>query len=461
MELPEKIAFVDTETTGGNCKNDRIIEIGIIRVEHGKVVNTWQSLLDPGHHIPPEIIKITGINQAELDKAPTFRNVFEQVEELLDGCVFAAHNARFDYSFIKSEFLRVGKKITYKQLCTVKLSRQLYPQYRRHSLDELAGRFNIRIENRHRALDDARATYDFYQKALAEIGAEKFQQTISEILLHPSTPGKIKRSVLDKLPEKTGVYIFYGDSGMPLYVGKSINIKERVLSHLTSSLQSARELRLTQEVAHIEVEVTSGELGALIREAALVKKLQPLHNRQLRQTQTLFFLSSGLMDNYKTMNIVEGETPPENCFGIYRTSKQAQDALLQKVKLHNLCEKLLGLEKIRKTCFKSDLGICSACTGIEDPLVYNLRFDLAFANERMPSWPFSGAIAVHEEETSHLFNNWCYLGPVKDGTGIDHEVKFDLDTYKILRRFLRQSENMGRIRSIVQPEPNQIESDYA
>lgn len=449
MELPDKIAFVDTETTGGNSQADRIIEIGIVRVERGQVVASWSSLVDPDQHIPPEIIHITGIRPKDLASAPTFRTIADQVEELLSDCIFAAHNARFDYSFVKSELSRLGRPLTARQLCTVKLSRYLYPEYIHHSLDELIARFSFPITHRHRALDDASISYQFYHQALKERGEPDFLKAISDIMLHPGRPGKIAPAQLDSLPECAGVYIFYGQTGMPLYVGKSLNIKNRVLSHLSSSLQSAKELQLSQEVSSIEVETTSGELGALLLESELVKKLRPLYNRQLRPSNDLFLVQAHQIGPYKSAFIARGDYPTPETLGLFKTSKHAQDFLHQKTKSHNLCPKLLGVEKIRSTCFNADLGVCQACTGGEDPLAYNLRFDLAFATDKLPVWPFPGPIAVNEDGQVHVFDNWCYLGKSQELEPDLKNPKFDLDTYKILKRFLKNPKNYSSISGLI------------
>jgi len=444
-KLPGKLAFVDVETTGGDPGNDRIIEIAVIRVENGRVVKTWDSLVDPGCYIPPEITRITGIKADDLVHAPVFRNISDQVEELLADCVFTAHNARFDYGFVKAELNRVGCKFVGKQLCTVRLSRSLFPQYRRHNLDELMVRFNLSSPNRHRALADARVIHDFYHLALTQSGETKFLKALSEILLHPATPANVGQSVLDNLPEAPGVYIFYGESGMPLYIGKSHNIKSRVMSHLTASLQDAGQLRLSREVTDIEYEVTGGDLSALLRESELVKKLQPLHNRQLRSVSSLIFLKPEYINNYKTISLVSGQNPLPGILGVFKTSDQAKDFLHQKSREYNLCEKLLGLEKTRSTCFASHLGKCTACTNEEDPLKYNLRFDMAFSDNKIPDWYYDGPVVIHEGDSSLVFDNWRYLGSIDSESYELLPGIFDLDTYKILRHFLRDPKNQTKI----------------
>lgn len=447
-ELPKKLAFIDVETTGGNSGRDRIIEIGIVRVENNKVVKKFNQLIDPDTYLPPEISRLTGITAIDLEKSPTFRNVIDDVEAILDDCVFVAHNARFDYAFVKAEFRRLGRKLNNRQLCTVRLSRQLFPDFERHNLDEVIARFGIKIKHRHRALDDATAIWHFYKKAGLRAGEQLFLEKISQLMLHPSTPTRVSQTKIDTLPELPGVYVFYGESGMPLYVGKSVNIKERVLSHLSSSMRDAKELRLATEVAHIETHVCSGELGALLFETKMVKELQPLHNRMLRQSYELHLAKLKLVNGYKSVSVVTGAVPDSDTVGVFKAAKSANDWIRQQCRECGLCERIMGIERMRKTCFASDIGKCKACTGLEDTVAYNMRFDLAVADNKIMTWPFNGPILVTENGERHMFDNWCYLGRVKEDVWDENTGRFDVDTYKILKRFVKDAKNMWKIKVI-------------
>ena len=156
--------IVDVETTGLSAAAHRIIEIGIIRVESGVVKQRYQQLINPECVIPSFITTHTGISPDMVRDAPTFAEVLPEIRLLLDQGIFIAHNAAFDYSFIRSEYQRQGISFIAPQLCTVKLSRRLFPGYQRHGLDHIIRRFNIECPARHRALDDAEAVWQFYQK---------------------------------------------------------------------------------------------------------------------------------------------------------------------------------------------------------------------------------------------------------------------------------------------------------
>ena len=159
--FPEKMVLIDCETTGGNALRHRVIEIGAIMVDQGKITGSWQSLCNPEQHLPENIQRLTGISPAMLKSAPTFSDISHELSELTEGRILVAHNARFDFSFLKNEFDREGVKFNLKPLCSVKFSRLLYPQFKRHGLTEIINRFKFEILKRHRALDDAKIIYDF------------------------------------------------------------------------------------------------------------------------------------------------------------------------------------------------------------------------------------------------------------------------------------------------------------
>jgi DNA polymerase-3 subunit epsilon len=195
------LVFLDIETTGFAPPHAKITEIGALRVEDGKVVAKFNQLLNPGQPVPWQITQLTGITDEMLWDAPPFAAIADDLEVLLDGAIFVAHNVNFDYSFIKSEFelLRQGSQKVSRQtrlplgavpasalasvrtfdidrFCTARLSRRLYPQQQRHNLDTIIQTHNIQVKDRHRAYDDAQVLHEFYQKALAEHGSKVFTE---------------------------------------------------------------------------------------------------------------------------------------------------------------------------------------------------------------------------------------------------------------------------------------------
>ena len=487
--LPAKIAFVDLETTGTRASADRIIEVGILRVENNKLVKTYKTLINPQTYIPKEITMITGLRAEDLENAPTFRAVKDEIYEILDGCTFVAHNVRFDYGFLKSEFSREMMTYAAKHFCTVRLSRLLFPHWQRHNLDSVIQNFEIECESRHRAFDDAKVLFDFYLKLQQTMPSDDLEKAINKAMKKPSLPVNLQADMLDRLPESPGVYIFYGDqetdttplpfeknttngktqtvslAAVPLYVGKSINIKNRVLSHFQADLTSASEMKIAQQIKHIETIQTIGELGALLLESQMIKELLPLYNKRSRIKHELIALKTKKDKNgYETATLEPithiDQTTLSEFKGFFRSRKQAKAFLADIARDYSLCEKLLGLEKTQSGCFGYRLGRCNgACVGKEESLAYNLRFMTALSDVEIIPWPYEGEIAIEETDTLgnkdyFIINNWCYKGKVSvDVEGnkkedIEATVRFDLDVYKILRQFLKKSSLRYKVRDL-------------
>ena len=216
-----KLAFVDLETTGATASQDRITEIGIILVDDSGV-QEWSSLVNPETRISGFIESLTGISNEMVSDAPRFCDLASRVYKMLEGRIFVAHNARFDYAFLKQSFLREGIDFSAKTLCTVKLSRRLYPGHPKYNLDTLIERHGLQVSGRHRALADAQLIHQFWNKVQATIPQEAIQSAAKALLGRPSTPTHIDLTMIDGLPESPGVYLFYGENDLPLYVGKSV-----------------------------------------------------------------------------------------------------------------------------------------------------------------------------------------------------------------------------------------------
>lgn len=468
--LSKPLAFIDVETTGTNPRSDRIIEIGIIRVEKNKITDTLNSLINPQAHIPEQITQMTGISRAEIEQAPIFEEVIGKILEMLDDSIFIAHNARFDYAFIKNEFARYETKFNAKVLCTARLSRKLYPHLGRHNLDSIINHFNIECANRHRAYDDAKVLWDFYQIILHDHKEDKIKKALKPILKTPSLPRYLKSKDFDNLPESPGLYVFSGADGITLYIGKSVNIKDRVKSHFSSDYLTPSDLKISKEIKSIDFIETAGELGALVREADVIKKTQPVYNRRLRRSRGLIAaIQSTTLESYNSCSFKDADkiTTEEidQIISLFESKKKAFEVLHKIAQEYKLCPKLLGLEKGKGACFNYQIEKCKgACIGIETPLEYNLRYVQAFADFKVPPWPFESLFAIEEEtfdkKEIHVVNKWCYLGSISTNGKIDEpevfkkEARFDWDTYKILKRFVLKKNSKVKLRKLTNTEEN-------
>src|SRR5438105_11435506 len=322
MELCQApLAIVDLETTGTRPASDRITEIGVVEIARFEVVSEWSTLVNPGRALPSEIQALSGITPDMLAQAPRFADLAADLHERLAGRVFIAHNARFDYGFLRREFDRAGIKFHAPAVCGVKLARRRYPRETGHDLDSLIERHGIACEARHRALPDAQALWAFLRIAAEEHGDDVLSVAARQVAKEPALPPQLDRAAIDAIPEAPGVYLLYGESGPPLYIGKSRSMRSRVLQHFYSSAA------WLQAVRRIDWQRTVGELGALLTEARLVKELAPLHNRQLRRPEALCaFAFDGKRLRVAGADEIDAETL-SFVHGVFRTRRAALQAL--------------------------------------------------------------------------------------------------------------------------------------
>ena len=465
------IAFVDLETTGTTSTADRVTEIGIVRVQEGELIEEWSSLVNPECPIPEDIQALTGITHAMVRNAPTFSQLAGEVHERLRDHLFVAHNARFDYGFIKNEFRRVEKAFTADVLCTVRLSRKLYPEAIGHSLDSIIARLGdgpwfsplpgsgpvpgVGRTGRHSALGDARVLWHFVQRLYREKEVADIVAAVRRLLKIPSLPPQLPPDVLENLPEGPGVYRFYGVNSLPLYIGKSVNLRDRVRSHFSSDYRSANDIRISGEIQRIEVDETAGELGALLREARLVKELLPLHNHKLRRKLNACFVrlpdlatAPEVLLNKDIDWAARGEGA-ESLYGPFAAKLNVRKLLEELAHEHGLCWRQLGWEKRGGPCFARQVRKCrGACVGEETPQMHNLRLATVLAPWRVADWPFAGRIFVRERhpdgrfEEAHVFDRWCHVGTARTEEELEAlvdtriEIDFDPDVYKILHSFI-------------------------
>lgn len=451
----DAITYLDLETTGATPLRDRITEIALVRFEQGVEVARWQTLLNPEQSIPAFIQSLTGINNEMVATAPTFAQIADKLHSFLEGAVLAAHNVRFDHGFIKAEFKRLGITIRQKVLCTVKLSRLLYPEFKSHGLDAIVQRHQIANIVRHRAMGDVEAMLAFVNVARLELGEHALIHAAKQLISAPSLPPHLDAHLLDEMPETPGVYLFYGENNLPLYIGKSINLRARVLSHFNSDHASTREMRISQEIKHIEWITTVGEFSALLLESQLIKERQPIYNRQLRNERQLctWRLSSDLGAIPLVTLVREEDIDPSQLgamYGTFKTKRQATEVLRALAEKHQLCPKYLGLESWAEgPCFSHQIKRCrGVCCGKESPEIHYLRLQQALMGHRIKIWPFAGKVAIKEHSSEHdltqlhVFEHWTYLGVAESEEALialcknATQLKFNHDMYKILLKAL-------------------------
>ena len=444
------LAFVDIETTGSNAQRDRITEIAVITWDH-QTLHRWERLIDPGVGIPEFIQSLTGISPDMLEGAPQFEDLAQELWQELEGKIFIAHNANFDYGFIKAAFKRLEMDFKAPVVCTVKLSRQLFPLQARHNLDSLVHAHGLNVHQRHRAMGDADVLWQFWQVCERHFGADVLEQSIVKQTRKASLPPHIDPAQIDAIPDAHGVYIFYGDEKLPLYIGKSNTLRTRVLSHFQGALTKSKEMKIALQVKHIDWVHTAGELGALILESQMIKDQLPSLNVKLRRSRELCawtLLPDELGYRRAKMTSAEDLNVGQNdhLYGLFASQRMAKNALKSLCQKHSLCEGLMGLEKLGKgqPCFAHQLKKCQgACVGLESAERYNLRLITALSAMKVKTWPYPGPIGIKEGEGVHVVDHWFYMGFVKDPEDLEEHLgrqrpDFDLDIYKIIQSHLRK-----------------------
>ncbi|KHJ51442.1 DNA polymerase III subunit epsilon [Vreelandella venusta] len=450
------LIFIDIETTGTRATRDRITEIAALKINGGHVVERWVSLIQPTTGVPAHISRLTGIDDAMLREAPTFACVAEELNGWLGGDTLVAHNARFDAGFLRNEFKRAGIAYRPKVICTLRLARRLEPQLAKHNLTALLAHYNVPRTNAHRAEEDAQALWGLWQTWQQRFDAPTWQAALADEQRHRSLPAHLPSEQLAGLPEAPGVYLFYGHNRLPLYVGKSVNLRLRVLGHFQRDHQDDKEMRLAQQIQHVEWEETAGDLSAQLREAQLVKQLMPIMNRQLRRQgklHTWYWPDDAAQPTLANGKLL-GQPQPGKLFGLFRSAKEAKEALRHLAEAHQLCPQVLGLDKGKGRCFAHQLGRCrGACCGEETREAHTLRAQQALAGLQISAWPWPGRIILREQSCPtgpaayHLIDHWCYLGSAPSRQAAlalkTPAGQFDMDTYRILNRFIRDADQHG------------------
>jgi DNA polymerase III subunit epsilon len=322
--------IVDLETTGGSALFDRVLEVAAIRVENGVVTGRFERLVEPGIPIPPFVTRLTGINAAAVRGKPTFDYVLPDLHSLFEGAVVVAHNASFDCNFLKQAFARANLTWDGPRLCTLRLARRLVPGMPSYRLDSLCAILGYPYVQRHRAGPDAEATLALLRHLLDAALSKGIDSiaALQRVQLQPVTrarrKGRIDEAQVASLPTGPGVYLLKDAHGQVVYVGKSINVRTRVRTHLRPSgtAHGAAQPRLRRRLPHVaDVEAisTNSELEALLLESKLVKRYLPTANSQLRDYHDYPFIKLDLREAHPRLEATR-ERPTDGAlyFGPFR-----------------------------------------------------------------------------------------------------------------------------------------------
>jgi DNA polymerase III subunit epsilon len=439
-------AIIDIETTGLNARKDRITEIAIYVHDGEKIVDKFESLINPECRIPYHITALTGISNKMVAEAPHFYEVAKQIVEMTDGNIFVAHNASFDYNFIRCEFKRLLYDYSRRTLCTKKLSRKLMPGLQSYGLGNLAKFLEIKNQARHRAAGDALATVQLLEHLM------RIERNLEEIPLK-GLNSNLSVEEIRKLPETPGVYYFHDENGGIIYIGKSVNIKSRVMSHFSNN-DHKREIELRERTASVTFELTGSDLVASLLESSEIKKHKPVFNRSLRRSLFQFGLYSRTgEDGYIHLAIepIKDDRLPLTSYG---NRKEGVSHLQRLLDEFNLCQKLCGLYSSKGSCFDHHMGICrGACVGDEPASTYNDRVidaigKYAYRNKNffiVDDGRFAHECSVVKVENGRYMGfGYVSLNEIDSHAGILHEIikpfEDNRDAHVIIRGYLRKNQ---------------------
>jgi DNA polymerase-3 subunit epsilon len=365
-------SVVDLETTGSRPGINQIIEIGIVRIENGKIVDTYQTFINPGgEHIPQFIQNMTGITDADVENAPILPDIAPRFLPLLQDSVFVAHNAAFDYTFLTKNLKLAGFEFSAPKICTVQLSRKLLPQLYHHTLDDLAHHFHIQIPNRHRALDDAIATGKSLLQMFTMLvdSGKQFFGALADLSSPPETKKyKLLKDTINALPFSPGVYYMKDKDGQIIYVGKSKCLQKRVRSYFYGSKNKTKKLeKLVETVQTIEHEKAGSELSALLLESKRIKEHLPIFNTMIRNYKSYPFLKISNEAFPRIYSVREVCADGATYYGPFKSSGMLQETIenLQKTFKLRPCKGKINPTKPEsmKLCMYYELGECPGVCG--------------------------------------------------------------------------------------------------
>ncbi len=447
-------AIVDIETTGGKAIRDKITEIAIVLYDGQQIIDTYQTLINPETYIPYGITQLTGITQEMVQDAPRFYEVAKDIVQWTEGAIFVAHNVRFDYGFLREEFLRLGYTFSRKQLCTVRLSRAAFPGLHSYSLGNLIQYFGIQTEARHRALADALATTELLEMILQQqTSATQIKEFINLGIKESRLPQNFSIEKIHALPEACGVYYFHDQAGNVVYVGKSINIRKRVADHFADPTEKARKLQ--QHVHDISYEITGSELVALLLESHEIKRLLPPVNRAQRMRQFPYAIytweDEGGYIRFDIVRVTAKTRKDIRIVSEYPKLGNAKGHLTAKVMEFELCHRLASLQNGKGACFHYHLKQChGACASKEAPEDYNERarqaldalstvFDKDFIIVDHGRTPDEHAIILVEEGSYCGYGYISKEEPISNVDTLRSNIKYysgNPETTRIVQRFL-------------------------
>lgn len=382
-------SVVDVETTGIRPTFERIIEIGIVRYKDGKILDSFQSFVNPGRTIPQFIVGYTGISDDMVEDAPFFEEIAQQLRDIFSGTVICGHNLQFDMGFLRAEFQRASLPTPVPvKICTLKLARRMYPMLKNKSLSSVANHLKIRTGVAHRAIHDAETTARVLDRMLFAKINENPAIRLSDLVQFESglikTPIKlaVNQNLLDSmqnLPDSPGVYYFLDAKNNPIYIGKAKSLKDRLRSYFAGTAPS-KSKKLLKSAKKLRVELCNTELTAFLTEAEMIKKLRPKHNVMLKSYGNKYYLrfkNDTIFPRPEIVNKINFDG--NDYFGMFISRKKAEQVITVIDKAFRLRECTDKEFNRRRRCYLADIDRCTAPCENNDIAIYGHELEEVYS----------------------------------------------------------------------------------
>lgn len=394
---------MDIETTGSYAAANGITEVAVFVYNGAEVIDQFETLINPLQPIPYFIQTMTGITDEMVVNAPAFKEVAPQLFALLNDKVFVAHNVNFDFSFLKHQLAECGFQLNARKLCTVRLSRKVFPGLPSYSLGNICRSLEIQVSNRHRAGGDARATVQLLDLLLRHDALPHIEQFLKKSSGEQYLPLHLPRHQIEQLPRKPGVYYFRNQKGKVIYVGKAKNLKQRISSHFTHNGTGRQKQEFIRNVHDISYQLCGTELMAAVLEDTEIKRLWPVYNSSRKQ-----------------INLQYGLYVFEDQLGYLRLAVEKKRKHLQAVYsfgllwegyrlLRNLIERF---QLAPRLCFVDKTSTALTEERLDEPDVYNRRVEQALRalSSELPSFAVLGEGIEAGQKSCLLIEKGRFIG---------------------------------------------------
>ncbi|WP_340063397.1 exonuclease domain-containing protein [Ascidiimonas aurantiaca] len=436
-------AILDIETTGGKYNEEGITEIAIYRFDGHEVTDRFISLVNPEREIQEYVANLTGITNAMLRNAPRFYEVAKRIVEITQGCILIAHNAKFDYRILRTEFRRLGFEYDRKTLCTIELAKRLIPGKDSYSLGKLSRSLGIPVSDRHRAHGDALATLKLFKMLLAKDTEKSIVKTLLRSTEENTLPSRLL-DILDQLPATTGVFYIHDKEGQIIYLSRSNNIRRKVNKLFTSSHDQA--IHIQEHVKAVTYEQTGSELISIIKEYIEIQQNRPVVNGSARFGRYKYALYEKTDDDGYCHLMVGKFHSNGQASATFKSYSEAKSTLFKMSDNFNLCSRFVSLS-IKKNCTREKIYPCGgACIGNEPPEDYNLRVSDSI---KAYTYPYENMLIVGKGREIDERSVILIEKGIFKGIGF-YQLNHQINHLKILREIITTMPNDKYLEHIIQ-----------